>query len=168
MNIKEMNLKNVLIAAGVVLGAGVVAEHTVVRPVLAQVRAELFQNVDEPGRNTFTLSGTSNDHIIFSVPAGKRYVVQKYSANCTVRNNASLLNVGIRTVSDGMLASYDVAPHLAGGGRDGLSVWAGTGDGPVYAAPGSSIAILTAVSTGELLDVSACVFTVSGYVINNP
>jgi hypothetical protein len=78
-------MKNKLLITAIFVFAFAVVLHHYEKPVMAQVRAALVQNIDEPGRSPFTLtiecagfqnsgfcSGTSST----AVPANKRFVVQ--------------------------------------------------------------------------------------------
>jgi hypothetical protein len=56
--------------------------HYFAKPLLAQARAALIQNVDEPGRNPFTVVIQTTFNPSFTVPAGQRYVIQHFSGFC--------------------------------------------------------------------------------------
>jgi hypothetical protein len=95
-------MKKLLSLAGVVACAAVLG-HFYAKPLLAQVRAALVQNVDEPGRNPYqeaiftTCSGTQNCNFGFSiVPPGKRLVVTHVNGFIDVRN-ATLPNANLQS-----------------------------------------------------------------------
>ena len=152
-----------LIVVGVVL-AVVVAAERYGRPVMAEVRAALVQNVDEPGRNPFAFSTVSGSLAQFSVPAGKRYVVQQFTAECVLTTTPTTpILVYVAGFTNGInvvaLAPASVSPSFAG-----ESLANGTGTTPLYADPGSSVFVYIT----DTAQVSDCAFYVSGYVINNP
>ena len=165
-----MNTKNLLIAAAVVLGGAVLAEHTVVKPVLAQVRAALTQNIDEPGRNVFTLRGdtTTGGIVSFTVPADKRYVIDKYTGDCATPTSTSILDVELVTNVGGLIGFYHAPVHYTENIGFGLNSFGGTGDGPIYADPATTISVLSTVASRATSDFRGCTFILSGHVINNP
>jgi len=61
--------------------------HFYAKPLLAQVRAALVKNIDEPGRNPYHASGscsdpTGNCDVVFpAIPAGKRAIIEYVSAD---------------------------------------------------------------------------------------
>jgi hypothetical protein len=86
-------MKNKLLSLAGVVACVAVLGHFYAKPLLAQVRAALVQNVDEPGRNpyqevVFTIcGGTQNCNFSFSiVPPGKRLVVTHVNGFIDVRN----------------------------------------------------------------------------------
>ena len=144
------------------------------KPVLAQVRAALVQSVDEPGRNTFALSGT-NDTLnpyfqTFTVPAGKRYIVDQYTATCDVVASTSLTQVEIDTSVGGVttFTSSPAHPVQVNGYVSGTQVYnyEASGLGPVYADPGTSITLFAnaAAGTGGST-IKDCYFTIQGHYI---
>jgi hypothetical protein len=77
--------------------------HHYARPVMAQVRAALIQNIDEPGRSPFTLQivcpsigtnfceGTSTT----AVPANKRFVVKNMNGSVLFLGSASVASAAV-------------------------------------------------------------------------
>ena len=156
-----------LIVVGAVL-AVVVAAERYGRPVMAEVRAALVQNVDEPGRNPFAFSAFITQSqgpttTTFSVPAGKRYVVQQFSAQCTLTPTSTPFVVTLQGTTNGTSVQAYAPSSLIGSLFD-LPVFAGRGTTPLYADPGSSLTVGIATQ----VVVNDCSYSVSGYVINNP
>ena len=91
--------KAVLAIGGLLVGLGVLG-HFFAKPLLAQVRAALIQNVDEPGRNpyqerqyySFTgFCGLNVCPVNFSpVPAGSRLVITDISGSLKLQGTVSV------------------------------------------------------------------------------
>lgn len=144
------------------------------RTALAQ-RPIVTQSVDEPGRNTFVLAVQSfspnPNYASFTVPAGKRYVVDHYTAQCSVAPSNPLTEILINVVSDGVAFIATVAPHFTNTTIGGAPTnwYSGTGTGPLYADAGTTIAMVTSTSSNAAAaEPNYCNFYVSGHVINNP
>lgn len=165
-----MNLKNVAIGAGLVLGVAVIADRAVVKPVMAQVRAALVQNIDEPGRNVFTLRGdtSSGGLVSWVVPADKRYVIEQFTADCAVPTSTYILDDELVTVVGGTIGFYHAPVHYTENIGFGLNSYGGTGAGPIYADAGTTITALATVASRQTSDFRGCSFILSGHVINNP
>jgi hypothetical protein len=135
-----------------------------------QVRPALTQDIDQPGRNTFTLrvDSTTSGVGSFTVPAGKRYVVDQYTGDCAVVNTASVLDVELVTSSNSVIGVYHAPVHYSENIGFGLVSYAGTGSGPIYADPGTTITVVVKNSTGLDSTFRGCSFVVTGHVINNP
>jgi hypothetical protein len=85
-------MKNKLLITAIFVFTLAIVLHHFEKPVMAQVRAALVQNIDEPGRSPFILQigcdssggnacyGTSST----AVPANKRFVVQYVSGNLDI------------------------------------------------------------------------------------
>ena len=146
-----------------------ITERALVKPVLAQVRAALVQNVDEPGRTPFALFGsTSNSNFYsFSVPAGQRYVVETTTGLCFENTPGVLADISIYVRTGGVQMRASTQPHLQQGNGPTQNIYVGTGTQKVFADPASSIQLIADdnLSGGGI---QACEFWVTGYVINNP
>lgn len=155
------------IAPIAVAALAVVAERSLVKPVLAQVRAAITQSVDEPGRNPFIFSHfTLSSQDTFVVPAGQRYVVERFTADCFMQTGATLNDVTLVGVTGGLGAQMELTavPHPAS-----LFFYRATGEGPLYADPGSTLTITAVPSNGNgPASVRSCQFYITGHAIQNP
>ena len=144
------------------------------RPVLAQVRAALVQDVDEPGRNILVISGASANNFPsfadFQVPAGKRYVIEQYTADCLVDNTGTVSNIQLSGQAGSANTLSSVVPHFVSnspGTFNGhvVNEWVGTGNGPFYADPGTFI---HAAADSPTNVIRICSFFLSGHIVSNP
>jgi len=172
--------RKLLIGFVAVLVATVVTERWFAKPVLAQVRAAFIQNIDEPGRTSFAFIGTATANspasMNFTVPVGQRYVVEQYSADCRANaTNATLTNVQLTGVANGQPTFTATAPRNVGAVLTAFNNfyyrWVATGQGPIYADPGSTIT--ASASTNDVVSfpaagIQGCTFYLSGHVIANP
>lgn len=162
-------MKKFRAVAGLV--AGVVALASTPLPTAsAQTRAALTQNIDEPGRNTFALRNDvfTGGSTTFTVPAGKRYVIDQYTGDCALPNSTSVIDVELVVTSQGVAAFYHTPVHYSENVGFGLARWAGTGLGPIYADPGTTISMAASTSVATAPDFRGCGFVITGHVINNP
>ena len=144
------------------------------KPVLADVRAALVQNTDEPGRNVFALQGsnfTVNPYFYsVTVPAGKRYVIDQYSASCDIVSTTYMSQVEVDTVVGGVQTFTSAPAHVvqANGFVGGQQVYnyEVSGAGPVYADPGTTITLFAnaAAGTGDT-NIKDCYFSLQGHSI---
>ena len=164
-------MKNRLLASAGCLAVLLVVGKIYEKPLLAQVRAALVQSIDEPGRNPFVLSSTNGQ---FTVPVGKRYVVEQYSAGCNVPNTYAMTDLTLFTEFDNLQHQSHVSAHFVAPagfqGTTAINFYAATGMGPAYADGGSTITLLSYASNGSgSIESTTCAFvSVSGHVINNP
>jgi len=139
------------------------------KPLLAQARAALVQNVDEPGRHPFGFyTSYISNFADFPIPAGKRYVIEQFSADCTVKNSFALGDVRLRVLTGGTPVSAFAAPHFVERQDQLRNLWAGSGTARLYADPGTSISISALDTAGALGDTEQCSFSVSGHSIDIP
>jgi len=134
--------------------------HFFEKQLLAQVRAALVQNMDEPGRNPITLSGSSTGGTAtVTVPAGQRYVIQAFGGTCVVAASDVMTAVDI---GGGVRGAQATAPafQLQSG------VWTVSATTHLYIDPGSSIAWAASTYNGTTPEV--CGFRASGYSISLP
>jgi hypothetical protein len=141
--------------------------HFSAKPVMAQVRAALVKNIDEPGRSPFTLridcNGSSNFCVGTSataVPAHKRFVVQYVNGGGGL--NGSLAS-SLVSVANGSFLYLD--PHFISNAF-GFSIYAismpvvayfEAGQTPsvqIDATPDSSAPDFTITLTGYLIDLT--------------
>lgn len=158
-------MKNkLLIFAGAFLVLALVMRF-VEKPVLAEIRAALMQNVDEPGRNPFAVSSGQNGE--FAVPVGQRYVIEQYSVQCDVDNTTSMPDITLSNVTNGAFQKASAVAHYVqpnGFVNDhAVAIWRGTGVGHFYADPGSSFFV-----AGSGSGIEDCSYSASGYAIHNP
>jgi hypothetical protein len=115
-------MKNKLLITAIFVFAFAVVLHHYEKPVMAQVRAALVQNIDEPGRSPYTLeidcdtSGNTITNICFgtsrtAVPANKRFVVQYVNGTVSI-SNGGLFADGFLFVNNGSTLYLD--EHLVG------------------------------------------------------
>jgi hypothetical protein len=165
-------MRNKILAfAGVLALLGVVGKFYAT-PLLAQARAALVQNVDEPGRHPIALGATvAASRVQWNVPATQRYVVEQFSANCDVLAGSSLSDLSLLVISSGTSLDLHASPHFVqpNGGVGGQAVnrWAGSGTARIYADPGGFIQIAATEASGNDR-ITECTLSVSGYAINNP
>ena len=140
------------------------------RPVLAQVRAALVENIDEPGHNAFALSGGSTySFYSFTVPAGKRYIIDQYSAACTVASSTQLTLLEVDTTVGGTLVTVSAPAHVLNANSPQTYRWSATGLGPVYSDPGSAITLYADVLAPQTFgssDIKGCNFYIQGHAVN--
>jgi hypothetical protein len=160
-----MKSKLLIIAGAFLIVAFVL--RSVEKPVFAQIRAALMQNIDEPGRNAFGLSGQYGS---FPVPAGQRYVIEQYTVQCDVDNTTSMSDITLLTTTNGVLVEASAVPHFvrSNGGVNShpINLWIGTGTGHFYADGGGVIGFAVYTSAGG--GIEDCYYSVSGYAIHNP
>jgi hypothetical protein len=164
-------VKNKLMSLGGALALLAILGHYFAKPLMAQVRAALVQNVDEPARNPFLirLSGSSPggnfiDVPPFTVPAGKRYVVEHYSAFCSVGSGGFLQAIQVSTdLPTSTPGIFNSGQAYAAGLFYAPAAWVASGDARMYAEQNSPIEL--EASGGSL---ASCIFTVFGYSVNLP
>lgn len=140
-----------------------------VAPSLAQTRAALTQNVDEPGRNIFVLTGKSgpSGDFTFTLPPGKRYVIELYSGACAAKQGVTVVDLHIDATALGVTATFSTAsPHFQVNLGMGDKLFGGTGQGPIYADPGTQVVMHAGSATGA--EVYYCNYYLSGHTIANP
>jgi hypothetical protein len=139
------------------------------KPLVAQARAALIQNVDEPGRHVFGFYASNlSNPADFPIPAGKRYVVEQFSADCNVKSGFALGDVRIRVLTEGKPMSASAAPHFVEREDQLRNLWSGSGTTRLYADPGTFIEMTTFDTAGALGDTEQRSFSVSGYSIDVP
>jgi hypothetical protein len=149
-----------------------VIAHFFEKPIMAQIRAALVQNVDEPGRNSLSMhTDTLGASASFTTPPGKKYVIEAFTIGCDVDATSYMTDVSLYTISDGVTIQTSAAPHLVqpNGSVSGHAVnsWRGSGFTRVYADPGSTISMRAFDPTQGLAE-RDCHFSIAGYTISNP
>jgi len=126
--------------------------------------ATLIQNVDEPGRNPFAFQTTGiGTTPAFTVPTGKRYVIQTYSADCFTNPGEQGDFMDEVTVNAGTGGTRAVA-FAQGFQRLGVAnEWLASGTTQLYADQGTSIEVLV-----DGFGVASCTVGVSGYSVSTP
>lgn len=128
-------MKNRLITLAFGLALVALLGHFYAKPLLAQVRAAVIQNMDEPGRNSFQIKLFTDDGTgvaSFTVPAGKRYIVEAFAGYCFSPNTGiDLLGIENSSVVGAYVPVYK-ASVFAGG-------YFGNGLVKLYGAPGETI-----------------------------
>jgi hypothetical protein len=156
-------MKNKLLTFAGALALLAVLGHFYAKPLLAQVRAALVQNVDEPGRNPFALSG--GDQAVWTVPAGKRYVIEEFGAECTLDPGSALTDVDVIAFNTMTITGQAFAQPFRSFVNVNFSDWVASGTTRLYVDPGANIKFF-AGSNGTAPH--QCFLTVSGYAINLP
>jgi hypothetical protein len=138
--------------------------------VVSQLPVIVTRDADNPGRNVFTLrKDTSTGGVAsWTVPAAKRYVIEQFTVDCATPTSTSILDAELVTIVGGTTGFYHFPVHYAENIGFGLSRFGGTGAGPFYADPGTTISALANVASRSNADFRGCSFIVSGHVINNP
>jgi hypothetical protein len=154
-------MKNRLLTFAGALALLAVLGHVYAKPLLAQVRAALVQNVDEPGRNPIALASGSvtGDDFFFTVPTGKRYVIETFSGVCDTPADFPLTAIGINANGINAFAQ----PFLYFVPTASTKRWIAHTTTRLYADPGSKITIFTNSSGFQ-----PCFYWVAGYSINVP
>jgi hypothetical protein len=125
------------------------------------------RDADNPARHPFILTGNTPPNETFfavavpvgSVPAGQRYVIEHYSASCTLTTGGVLSDINV-FLPDG--SSDDSAtPHQL----DTSPQWQGSGNTRLYADPGAGIKVSLRPLGGGI---QSCGVTVSGYSVALP
>jgi hypothetical protein len=131
-------MKNTLLISAAVLAALSTLGHFAARPLLAEIRAALVRNIDEPGRSPYqsaVLNGAFTPDTCFvefaPVPPNKRLVVEHVSAYVAVGGATTLL-----------LGKF-LVPNLANGPKVffsaasvGFQQWATSQSMTLYVEPG--------------------------------
>ena len=163
---KENVMKNKLMTIAIALALVILLARVFEKPLLAQTPT-LTQNVDEPGRNPFQLSANMNlapeQGTSFTVPAGRRYVIESYSAKCLLAPNESMTNVSIRTFVAGQTAIM-FAPAFLLDETSQFRDYGATGISRLYADPGTTITMSVGTIGGR--STLPCEFSVVGHVID--
>jgi len=164
-------MKNKLLTLAGALALLAVLGHYYAKPLLAQVRAALVQNVDEPGRNPIPLgfqTVTGTNFTNFSVPAGKRYVIEAFTGSCILDSASSVTAINFTAFNPASGATFGEVYAQAFRtviSTGGAGSWAASATTRLYVNPGSTIIILP-ITSGP--PIQQCDLTVSGYVINLP
>jgi hypothetical protein len=113
-------MKNKLLITAAFIFAFAVILHHYEKPVMAQVRAALVQNIDEPGRAPFSIQvgcdGNSNSNACFgtsstAVPANKRFVVQNVNGALSIFGSGTFVT-GTVTADVINGANLNIDPHF--------------------------------------------------------
>ena len=105
--------------AAIVIAAVAAITTFTAKPLLAQIRAALVQNVDEPGRNPyqeaqFVTCGTQNCNFLYAVvPAGKRLVLTNVSGYVDV-HGGTLPNTYVQSSFGGSPFATVFVPGIRG------------------------------------------------------
>jgi hypothetical protein len=172
-----MNQRNSYVWAAVGLAAlSVLVGGFTAKPLLAQIRAALVQNRDEPARQPFHLV-TQDSQAHWLVPNGKRYVIEQYSMECLVdrANGGALSDVGVQVnnsaISYDFVQDHASAPHSI----DFLSfdnsqiIWAASATTRLYADQLTTIVLFGGTNNSASgAQARSCSGSVSGYAIDLP
>jgi hypothetical protein len=132
----------------------------------SEVNPLWIRDADNPARHPFLLTGTTPANASFfavaipvgSVPAGQRYVIEHYSAQCTLTPSGALTDINV-FVSGGP-SDDSATPHLTD-----PTHWQGSGNTRLYADPGAAINVDFRSVSGAM---QMCSASVSGYSVALP
>jgi len=168
-----MNRRKLLCFMSAIATLAIVGHYTA-KPLWAQIRAALVENVDEPGRNPyisqayFSCSGSRDCVVQFAqVPAGKRLVITNVIGNIFVQppGVVSLLDLGTGPYT----SSMDVPTFAqAGPGFGGMNIFGVDAHILAFGEPGST-PVMEAIGTAPF-DTSGfgSSLTISGYLVSLP
>lgn len=136
--------------------------HFYAKPLLAQVRAALTQNVDEPGRNPFKVSllSDASGTASFTVPAGKRYVIEDISGFCSSTTVLDYFVIQPSPDEDVLVPLYRTSV-VANSYFTNAFV-------KTYGEPGSTVTVQTGPFGATGSAGGACLYNLWGYSINLP
>jgi hypothetical protein len=163
-------MKDKLMTVAIALALVILLARVFEKPLLAQISAALTltENVDEPGRNPFQLTASGPDYLgeqttTFTVPVGKRYVIESYSVGCTLPAAQSMTSVLISSTVAGQTATM-YAPAFVRWGNSEERAWGATGISRLYADPGTTISM--SITTAAVTPNSGCTYSVVGYSVS--
>jgi hypothetical protein len=157
-------MKNKLLSVAGALALLAVLGHFYAKPLLAQVRAALIQNIDEPARNPIGFSdNNAGAEDFWKVPAAKRYVIEQYTAFCETSSTGQLTSAEISVFTGGARVSATTPAFVSFTISDGNVVWAASATTRLYADPSSTITIIGVGNPSP-----NCSFQMSGYSVNLP
>ena len=146
--------------------------HFFAKPLLAQVRAALIQNVDEPARNPIALNILGDATFAgapgtVTVPLGKRYVIEAFTGQCAVASPNNLSSIVVTTTAGAVLpgAFQNQAQAWAPGFFLSSGEWFANSTTRLYADPGSTV---TASAYASNSFPKSCSYWLSGYAVNLP
>ena len=141
-------MKNKLLTMAGGLALVAVLGHFYAKPLLAQVRAALVQNVDEPARHVWTMAGNTGVNNTYTVPAGQTLVIEEVSSLC----GASDWRIGIDESSLGNRGVFYFAA--------GNSIGALAQQTRIYVRAGQTFTFTEFPDRGDL-------FSIHGYLLSN-
>ena len=170
-----------LIALGVLLGGTVFRDQIANAKSLAQsvfvsntsANPVPVTSADDPGRQAFAFFksdsfGPDEDshHVSFTVPAGKRLVIESVSVNGLVDTGTGqkIVDAGVQAQVNGQLEDYIMAPQFTGTSSSADDVYTVSQPTTIYADSGTDVLVFTARNTfngGAIMNVS-----VQGHLIN--
>lgn len=148
--------------------------HFGAKPLLAQIRAALVKNIDEPGRTPYQSSrscSTPGNKVcsadMIAVPAGKRLVIQHLSAlvncqsidnNCELQNNFVFLTTKGNNIFDGADSAYvpmQTSPNASTAVNQDVRLYVEPGGVPEYQMVFNSGPVFASMTiTGYLVDLN--------------
>jgi hypothetical protein len=141
-------MKNKLLTLAGAMASLALLGHFYAKPLLAQVRAALVQNVDEPARHVWTFNGYNTIDNTYTVPAGQTLVIEEVGSLC----GASEWTIAIDPTSLANRGSFYFAA--------GNSVGALAQHTRIYVRSGQTFTISEFPDRGDL-------FSLHGYILNN-
>ncbi len=141
-------MRNKLLAVAGTIAVSALLGHFYAKPLLAQVRAVLIQNEDEPARHVWTFNGYSAFENSYTVPAGQTLVIEEVGSLC----GASVWSLAIDPLSSTNRGYFYFA---AGNSLGALSQHT-----RIYVRAGQTFTISEFTDRGDLL-------SLHGYIINN-
>jgi hypothetical protein len=141
-------MKSKLLTLAGALGLLALLGHFYAKPLMAQVRAALVQNVDEPARHVWTFNGYSAFDNTYTVPAGQTLVIEEVGSLC----GASVWTIYIDPSSSANRGSFYFAA--------GNSIGALAQHSRIYVRAGQTFNINEYPDRGDL-------FSIHGYLLPN-
>lgn len=160
-------MRNKFIMSAVALALVGVLGHFGAKPLMAQIRAALVRNIDEPGRSPYQVravgvsSNTSCQVSFPPVPAGKRLVVDTLNvlADIPVATNRGLGQFSPGAALGTLGATFDFTFAHAG-----ATYWVANLNARAYAESGTTSVITVLVDIGKSCTLVNA--TLSGYLID--
>ena len=111
-------------------------------------------------------NGTSSGGTIYSVPAGKRLVIENVSTYCFTSAAEKVYRAYVYTTVGGVGVTHNLIPTYSGSDSIGFNTNVANWSGRLYADTGS--VQVGALKSGTLMSNYTCYYTISGYLISVP
>jgi hypothetical protein len=144
------NWKSYSVAAAVIASVAWLLSSVVAEPLIAQVRAALVKDVDNPSRQPFSArvdgsfgSSTSvSGAVLLTVPAGKRAAIEHLSCINFLDQANNWIRFQISYTSGGAGASHQFVHTFVGQSfASGVNVWSFSEPVRAYADPSTTVSI---------------------------
>lgn len=167
-------LKRYVVIPAVVIVGGVIVGGVFAKPIAAQVRAAIVQNVDEPGRNPYQetqfviCGGPQNCNFSFAaVPAGKRLVLTNVNGFVDVKNG-TLPNANVESSLGGSQYATVFVPGTRGTVNLGSTRVVYNSEVKAYFGPGEQPSGFYGLFSTSDTFVGGGLMTLTGYYVTLP